>query len=333
MKKLIGIISSSFTGIIVVVALAWAAAPGVINSYVGVCSPNFPTRCILPNADGSVNISGAGSGGTSSDFAAAFPTAGTAAGFSDGTNMQGAKVTDLDSGGGTDYGVEVSWRIAASGGSIPITAGAGSVAAGTPRFTLASDDPAVVGIALTNTDIGALGSSACATDTGSCNVNAKLSRIAERLTTLISSLGGTGTIGSDFPASATANGIAAGAGSVTGTPDLKQLIGCDSSVAISTASSGNTQLVALTSGMTIYVCGYMMVGAGAVDAQIIYGTGSACATGETDLTGAMSIAAAGGGMGDSSPFWRGLKTAASNALCIELSAAVQVSGILYYTQF
>ena len=77
----------------------------------------------------------------------------------------------------------------------------------------------------------------------------------------------------------------------------------------------------------------MVVGAGAVDVQFIYGTGTACATGETDLTGAMSIAAAGGGMAESSPFWRGMKGAASNALCIELSAAVQVSGVLYYTKF
>lgn len=180
---------------------------------------------------------------------------------------------------------------------------------------------------------GATSDAACSTDNGTCTEIALLKRVAQRLTTLISSLGGTGTIGSDFPASATASGIAAGAGSVTGTPDLKQLIGCDSSVAISTASSGNTELVALTSGMTVYVCGYMIVGDGDVDVQLIYGTGTACATGETDLTGAMPIASSGGGMAESSSFWRGMKSAASNALCIELSAAVQVSGILYYTKF
>lgn len=181
--------------------------------------------------------------------------------------------------------------------------------------------------------MGYPGDTACATDTGSCTLNALIQRVAQRLTSLISSLGGTGTIGSDFPASATASGIAAGAGSVTGTPDLKQLIGCDSSVAISTASSGNTELVALTSGMTVYVCGYMIVGDGDVDVQLIYGTGTACATGETDLTGAMPIASSGGGMAESSSFWRGMKSAASNAVCIELSAAVQVGGILYYTKF
>ncbi len=181
--------------------------------------------------------------------------------------------------------------------------------------------------------IGNTNDSACGSDTGDCSQIALTKRNNQRLTTLIGSLGGTGTIGSDFPASATASGIAAGAGSVTGTPGLKQLIGCDSSVAISTASSGNTELVALTSGMAVYVCGYMVVGDGDVDVQFIYGTGTACATGETDLTGAMPIASSGGGMAESSSFWRGMKSAASNALCIELSAAVQVSGILYYTKF
>jgi hypothetical protein len=45
------------------------------------------------------------SGGTSSSFGSAFPGTGTAAGFSDGTNMQGARVEDLDTTGSTYYGL------------------------------------------------------------------------------------------------------------------------------------------------------------------------------------------------------------------------------------
>ena len=64
-------------------------------------------------------VAGGGSGGgTSSNFAAAFPTAGTAAGFSDGTNMQGARVFDLDSGAGFQYVQGVSLRSAGAGGSV-----------------------------------------------------------------------------------------------------------------------------------------------------------------------------------------------------------------------
>jgi hypothetical protein len=91
-------------------------------------------------------VAGAAAGGTSSNFGAAVPAAGTAAGFSDGTNMQAGRASDLDSGAGTEYVPHVSLRIAASGGSIPVTAAAGAVAAGTPRVTLGSDDPAVVAL-------------------------------------------------------------------------------------------------------------------------------------------------------------------------------------------
>lgn len=97
-----------------------------------------------------------GSGGTSSNFASTFPSAGTGIGFSDGTNMQGARVFDLDSGAGTEYGLGVSMRIAASGGSIPITAGNGAVAAGTQRVTIANDSTGIIALTTGSATIGAL---------------------------------------------------------------------------------------------------------------------------------------------------------------------------------
>ncbi len=63
--------------------------------------------------------------------------------------------------------------------------------------------------------------------------------------------------------------------------------------------------------------------------QLIYGTGTACATGETNLTGAYPTIAQ---TGLSATPNGGIKTAAGNALCIELSAAVQVSGVVTYLQ-
>ena len=63
-----------------------------------------------------VNVQvGGGTGGTSSSFAAAVPGTGTAVGFSDGTNMQLARVFDLDTGGGTIYAQGVSIRLSGSG--------------------------------------------------------------------------------------------------------------------------------------------------------------------------------------------------------------------------
>lgn len=63
-------------------------------------------------------VAGGGAGGTSSNFGSAFPSAGTAVGFNDGTNMQGARVFDTDSGAGSQYVVGVNLRLTASGGSV-----------------------------------------------------------------------------------------------------------------------------------------------------------------------------------------------------------------------
>lgn len=84
-----------------------------------------------------------GAGGTSSNVGSADPSAATASGFSDGTNMQLARAFDADTGGGTEYVIGSVERVPASGGSVTKTFGAGAVAPGTQRVTLASDDPAV----------------------------------------------------------------------------------------------------------------------------------------------------------------------------------------------
>lgn len=109
-------------------------------------------------------------------------------------------------------------------------------------------------------------------------------------------------------------------------------VACNSSAAIDTATSGNVQLVALTSGQTIYVCSYTMVADGTVAVQFIYGTGSACATGETDLTGPMAFVANSGASAGSG-YGVLFRTAVSNALCLELSAAVGIRGSVSYTKF
>lgn len=84
-----------------------------------------------------------GAGGTSSSYGSAFPASGTAAGFSDGTNMQAARVFDLDSGGGTQYGLGVNLRIAGSGGSTEAAAGAGVTSASTLRVVLPTDQTSI----------------------------------------------------------------------------------------------------------------------------------------------------------------------------------------------
>ena len=72
--------------------------------------------------DGSGNqvTSFGGSGGTASNFGSAVPATGTAAGFSDGTNMQSPRVFDADTGAGTQYVMGAVLRKSASGGSVEL---------------------------------------------------------------------------------------------------------------------------------------------------------------------------------------------------------------------
>lgn len=143
---------------------------------------------------------------------------------------------------------------------------------------------------------------------------------------------GTGLTAAAVPPNATYLAGAGDGGLAAGTAAVVGQIICTDSVAIDTASSGNVELVSLTSSETIYVCGYDFIASGAVSVQMIYGTGTACATGETNLTGAYSLAA-NGGIAKAMTYGNAMKAAVSNALCIELSGAVQVSGSIQYTKF
>ena len=108
------------------------------------------------------------------------------------------------------------------------------------------------------------------------------------------------------------------------------------SVAISTASSGNVQLVAISGSTIVYVCGFDVTAAADVSVQFVSGTGSACATGETDKTGVYQLTAASGaglrGLARPNGGAPQFKGAAGEAMCIELSGAVQVDGLLTYVQ-
>lgn len=84
-----------------------------------------------------------GAGGTSSSYGSAFPASGTAAGFSDGTNMQGARVFDADTGAGSQYVLGANLRVSASGGSSEAAAGAGTTSASTLRVVLPTDQTVI----------------------------------------------------------------------------------------------------------------------------------------------------------------------------------------------
>lgn len=116
------ILSGTITGGNAAAGTTGATVPGsasytggnVAGNLVGITGTVVTTHTGLD-----VNIiGGAGSGGTASNFGSAIPTAGTASGQSDGTNMQLPRVFDDDSGAGTQYVTGVSLRLAGSGGSV-----------------------------------------------------------------------------------------------------------------------------------------------------------------------------------------------------------------------
>jgi hypothetical protein len=104
------------------------------------------------------------------------------------------------------------------------------------------------------------------------------------------------------------------------------------SVAISsTALNGNAELVALTSNQTIYLCGFSWMVSATANVRLVYGTGTACATGETAITGAYPMVANQGiAVGSAGAIVA--KGAVSNAVCIETSAAADVRGLLTYAK-
>jgi hypothetical protein len=141
---------------------------------------------------------------------------------------------------------------------------------------------------------------------------------------------------------ATGSAVPSGAQYIAGngSGNLTGYINCDKTVVYDTNTNGTTQLVALSSGQIVYVCGYSFSQSTttSVNVSLVYGTGSACATGQTAITPAYPIqapASAGPiGIVVQMPFGSsGLKTTASQELCIKTNAAVSVQAIVSYTQF
>jgi hypothetical protein len=93
-----------------------------------------------------------------------------------------------------------------------------------------------------------------------------------------------------------------------------------------------TELVPLSAGKTIYLCGFHMIASGATTATLVYGTGTNCGTGPTNITDDFDLTAQVG-IVDHGAVWHGMKTAVSNALCIKNSAAFKNAGGVYWTQF
>lgn len=154
-------------------------------------------------------------------------------------------------------------------------------------------------------------------------------------TNVIGYTGGDGTAGTASTHVETVQGISGGTAvpvSLASIPAAANPNQATASVPINVSTATTTQLVALSSGKVIYVSAWDVEVAGADNITLEYGTGTACATGTTVLTGAYNFAA-NGGISKGSGIAPVLFVPASNALCIVTSAAVQASGSVAYAQF
>lgn len=124
-------------------------------------------------------------------------------------------------------------------------------------------------------------------------------------------------------------------------PKAQQFAGtvyCNASKVYDASTNGSTVLVASATGTggSIYVCGYTISSAAAVNVKLIYGTGTTCATGATGLTPAYTFQAITTGslpsVSDTASNWRGLTAPAGNDLCINTSAGSAVQAIVYFYQ-
>ena len=137
----------------------------------------------------------------------------------------------------------------------------------------------------------------------------------------------TGSTGSSVPSKAVAIG-GIGSGNLTG------LVVCDSSAVINATASGFTEIVAASSGKSVYVCGFSMMSNGTANVKLATGTktSTACDTSEADRTGAYPLIAQTG-LSQGSGVGYLFKSTSGGEVCVNLNATATVAGLLTYSQF
>ena len=112
-----------------------------------------------------------------------------------------------------------------------------------------------------------------------------------------------------------------------------QMFGCNQSVQYDASTSGDTKLVTGVANKQIYVCGFDFFSNGTANVKLEYGTGGTCGTGTHAVTPAFEFTAQTG-VADHLPVYTGLPPVpVSNDLCINVSGAVAVQAIIYFTWF
>ncbi len=113
---------------------------------------------------------------------------------------------------------------------------------------------------------------------------------------------------------------------------------CNHFAQLQMTTATTTQIVALVAGAEVRICSYAIQGSTtstATTLKLVYGTGTACASGTTSLTPAWNMPASSTAL----PFTQGhgvgelFQTPAGDALCATNSAAGTVNISVTYAQF
>ena len=114
---------------------------------------------------------------------------------------------------------------------------------------------------------------------------------------------------------------------------------CTNSVNIDTAVGRNGRARGTGSGrrqprpQSVYECGVIPSSGGTQEVTFVAGTGTNCATGQEDVTGGAFEFADNDSLAHGSGVGWLFRTDTADALCLTTAQAVQISGVLTYTQF
>lgn len=118
----------------------------------------------------------------------------------------------------------------------------------------------------------------------------------------------------------------------TGQSNCVQAVAASNAAIMAISSNTTAQLVALVAGKRIYVTSWDLISSAAGTFKFVYGTGTNCGTGTTDLTGTYTF-------GTSTVFTKGngmgmlLVVPVSNALCYTSASSIAAQGTVSYVQF
>src|SRR5262249_50295103 len=112
-----------------------------------------------------------------------------------------------------------------------------------------------------------------------------------------------------------------------------RVIACDNNAKLNMTTATTTEIVAVSGSTTPYICSFSILTRGATNVKFVRGTGTNCGTGTTDVSSNMHFLTTMPGIARGSGLGIVLKGAASGAICITSSQAVNVDIDISYAQF